>query len=422
VTGLRIAYMAGPGNVLGAYECLERGERDTTNSHVGYSELMLHACMSVGASELLALTTHPSGGYEREDLKIDGLRVIVERIHDDFAGKSGLGYHAASFAHARTVRRALDRFKPDVLVVSDDPPRAGALRRMTPPGCKLVRVFHCAVTPTRRDRTLRERLLLGLDVMTAPRFDAILTASRQVSDQVRELWPDAPIAEFLPHFDRELHLRIQPLPAFDRELRCVFVGRVERAKGVFDLLEAAKLLKQMRAPVSFDVCGHGSAFQELENQAVAAHQAGQIDIANFRLRGWCNREVMQSVTAQAHVGVVPTRTEFGEGFNQAAVELLLSGRPIVTSHAIPAAKYVKDAASIVPPDNPGALALELAYLASQKGFGMVAHMHEACERATAKFLRPETSYQTAMEHVIGALARGQRVIDRRVGFDGEVGA
>jgi len=411
---LRIAYMAGPGNVLGAYECLERGERDTTNSHVGYSELMLHACMSVGASELLALTTHPSGGYVREDINIDGLRVIVERIEDDFAGKSGLAFHAANWAFAKQVRAILDRFHPDVLIVGDDPPRAAALRQMVPPGCRLVRVHHCAPTPHLVPASLKQRILLGIDsIAMYGRVDAILSASSVVTKQVRQLFPGTPVAEFLPHFDAELHEEERPMPSPSDGLRCVFVGRALRSKGIFDILEAAKILRQAGERVSFDICGDGEGFAELERQVRAANLGSR-----FVLHGWCDRAKMADVMARAHVGLTPTRSEFAEGFCQSAIELILRRLPVVASHAIPAASYMGRAVSVVPHDDPVALALELAHL-SRSPETLLA-MHAQCAAAAAKFLRRDTSYEAAMTSVLESLARGKRPRDRLVSFDGEV--
>lgn len=434
---LRIAYLAGPGNVLGAYECLERGEKDTTNSHVGYSELMVRACQSVGASALLALTTNESGGTWRSfPMRFDDLTVQVERIPDHFAGKHGWRYHAANWTMARHVRKVLERFRADVLVVGDDPQRAAALRWMLPKGCKLVRVQHCALTPLLRERSAKERALLAIDQALAPRFAAVLTASQQVSEQVRELWPDAPVVEFLPHFDRELHVVERALPSLweeldlnadsppgwttcgsvrKRELRCVFVGRALREKGIFDLLEAAIILREAGAPVRIELCGDGPDFAELKRQAEEARLGDR-----FVLHGWCQRQRMEEVMAGAHIGLAPTRSDFGEGFCQSAVELCLRRLPLIASRAIPAVRYLGEAVSIVPHDDAGTLALELAYLASDKGFGAVERMHRACGEVTAKFLRHDTSYAAAMEHVLGALARGAAVRERLISHDGEV--
>jgi glycogen(starch) synthase len=416
--GLRVALMAGTGNVRGALELLARGEHDSTNSHVGYSEQVARACQSVGASELLALTYFGAPNSAGWSARVGALRVSVEQIPHHFLGRRGLRFHAASFEHARHVRGVLERFRPDVLVVSDDPPRALALAWMRTAGCKLVRVHHCAITPPLLRRTLAQRVLLGVDsVGMRGSFDAVLSASSVVSDQVRQLFPGAPIAEFLPHFDRELHTRIQPLPRFSGELRCVFVGRIEPSKGVFDLHAALQEALRRGARVSVDVCGDGSAMSELRRLVASSGSS-----ALFRLHGWCNREQMQALVARAHLGVIPTRSEFGEGFNQAAIELLLSGRPVLTSRAIPAACYAPGAVRVVKHDDPHAYADDLARLATPAGFTEVERIHQACEAEVAKFLRPETSYQAALEHVLRELMHGNAVRERCVGFDGSIRA
>jgi glycosyltransferase involved in cell wall biosynthesis len=60
---------------------------------------------------------------------------------------------------------------------------------------------------------------------------------------------------------------------------------------------------------------------------------------------------MREMFNRAHVVIVPTKTDFVEGFNQVVVEGVLSGRPVVTSAVCPALSYVKEAVVEVPPDD-----------------------------------------------------------------------
>jgi hypothetical protein len=96
----------------------------------------------------------------------------------------------------------------------------------------------------------------------------------------------------------------------------------------------------------------------------------------------------------------------------------MSGRPVVTSHAIPAASYVRDAIALAAHDDPYSLARRLHVLSVRTE--IVKGMHSACEREVAKFFDPRTNYQAAIEHVLDGLRAGQEVLDRTVSFTGEV--
>ena len=116
---------------------------------------------------------------------------------------------------------------------------------------------------------------------------------------------------------------------------------------MFDLLDIARRFKaQGIKDVVFDVCGRGGAFDELKAGADAAGVTDQL-----LLHGYCNRPKMREMFEQSHVVIVPTRSNFVEGFNQVVSEAVLAGRPVITSAVCPAIQYVGDAAYEVPVDD-----------------------------------------------------------------------
>lgn len=84
-----------------------------------------------------------------------------------------------------------------------------------------------------------------------------------------------------------------------------------------------------------------------ESHRLAALEAG-VD-SSFVCHGHCNKTQMREMFNQAHTIIVPTRTDFAEGFNKVVAEGVLSGRPVVTSAVCPAVSYVRDAVVEVPP-------------------------------------------------------------------------
>lgn len=415
---MKIAYMAGPGNVRGALELLEQGEDDVGLSHVGYSTQMLRAAARLDAREVLMFTdgvhkNRPTPDMDRNNFDIWGMRVRVVQLKKHYAGKRGVRFHLASIAQAMEMRQSLRRFKPDYLIASDEPNRAVALEAARTPGCHTVRVHHCAVWPWMIDRfTPKQAACNYADMMFAP--DAALSASRVVSCQLQSLYGQKlPIAEFLPSFDEHLHYRLSDLPAFEGELHVAYIGRIERYKGVMDLAEVASLLRHAGQKVFFHVCGDGDAMPELR-QFVADRK-----LTNITLNGNCDRLEMQQILRRCHMGIVPTRTEFGEGFCQAAVEHMLSGRPVLTSAAVPGLPYLGRAAYSVPA--PDSVAYYCAALVT-----LLHHPHKlqqaaaACKREVQKFFDVGNSYEAAMIHVLNNLSNdfGVKPPHRFIGFSG----
>src|SRR6185312_8927579 len=177
----------------------------------------------------------------------------------------------------------------------------------------------------------------------------VLSASGDISRQLDHLTAGEhrPVIEFLPTY-RPGTFPQNPDPPGERSpFRVLFAGRIERNKGVFDLLEIARRLSAAgRTDIEFDLCGAGSALDELKRHV---EQAGLSE--RFRLHGHRSRPEMREMFRQCHVLIVPTTTDFAEGFNQVVVEGVLAGRPVITSDVCPALEYVRDAVIEVPPDD-----------------------------------------------------------------------
>lgn len=412
---MKIAYMAGPGNVRGALQLMEDGEDDVGLSHVGYSSQMLRAAARVGAREVLMFTDGVHNGPEQDRSIFDiwGMRVGVVQLKNHYEGKSGARFHLASLSQARAMRRVLREFKPDVLIASDEPNRAAALEFARTEGCTTVRVHHCSIWPWLKPVTLKQTALNIADHAFPP--DVAMSASRVVSNQLRMLYGQRmPIAEFLPSFDEQLHLRITPLPETPGELHVAFIGRVETYKGVMDVARAASWLRMAQQRVFFHVCGDGDAMPEL--QRYISERNLQDRVFTY---GRCDRIEMQDVMRRCHIGIAPTRSEFGEGFCQAAVEYVLNGRPVLGSPAIPGLPYIAEAAWSIP-----AADSVLYYCAALTTLlhdpQKIDRMHKACRKTVEKFFDAGSSYEAAMIHVLNSVNRDLCVLpaNRYLSFEG----
>jgi glycosyltransferase involved in cell wall biosynthesis len=135
-----------------------------------------------------------------------------------------------------------------------------------------------------------------------------------------------------------------PVPHSQKPFNIVFAGRVEHNKGVFDLLAMAEKLRGHG--VTFEVCGGGSVLEKLKH---SCQQRGLEDIVT--IHGRLNRPQLLAVYTRAHVVIVPTRSDFSEGFAMVAAESILMGRPVICSSVVPAAELLQGSTIVVPADD-----------------------------------------------------------------------
>jgi len=121
----------------------------------------------------------------------------------------------------------------------------------------------------------------------------------------------------------------QYLPG-DRVYKLVYVSRIEIAKGVNDIVELAKILKD-KFPLEISIYGDGSYAKEL-----------QIEIDKFglnnivKIKGWLGQKKMQNVINEHHVALFTSRFE---GYPNALLDYIFSKIPIIAAD-IPTVKAV----------------------------------------------------------------------------------
>ena len=340
---LRIFYAAGPGNVLGTYRHWKEGREDPSQVNLAYSGLFFRQCAEHGDTALVVSSCRESG-------YIDDGQFRVRHRCTRFQDAQGVLYHVGQVIAALQLIASAVRFRADVAIVACGTAYWFPLRVLPLFGIRVVPSLHCVLWKKYRRLGVAPRLIRWLNAgFFRKSAHRILSASRDISQQLGQITAHKhkPVIPFLPTYDRRSFDGMpSPEPA-RRPFRVFYAGRIERNKGVFDLLTIAKRFKQEQVDdVVFDICGTGSAFDELRDQAAAA---GVTD--RFLLHGYCNQPVMRQKYAEAHVVIVPTTTDFVEGFNQVVSEAVLAGRPVITSDVCPAVSYVSGAVLQVPPDD-----------------------------------------------------------------------
>jgi glycosyltransferase involved in cell wall biosynthesis len=151
--------------------------------------------------------------------------------------------------------------------------------------------------------------------------------------------------------------------------------------------------------VAFDLCGSGSDLEALREASADLQE-------RFRCHGHCDRETMLQMYSQSHVVIVPTRTEFVEGFNQVIAEAVLAGRPVITSAVCPALMYVNEAAIEVTPNSVDDYAQAIRSLATDPA--LYAAKQEACRELRWQFLDLSNAWSTKLASVLQPLRRPQQ--------------
>ena len=261
-------------------------------------------------------------------------------------------YGALALRLAREIRA----FRPDVLIVQGAEDTALALvgRRLARSSAPVVFDVHGDWRNSTRvygsaGRRLASPIADGLARLTLRRADAVRTVSGFTSSLVREYGVE-PISTFPAYMDLGPFLASQPKP-FPPQSSALFVGVLERYKGVDVLADAWRRLVAARPGAQLHVVGAG----RLEGLVRAL-----ADDPDLGAR-WTERLDTAGVAKaldEATLLVLPSRRE---GMGRVIVEAFCRGRPVVGTRSGGIPDLVEDGVNglLVPADDAAALAVAL---------------------------------------------------------------
>src|SRR6185436_4751668 len=129
----------------------------------------------------------------------------------------------------------------------------------------------------------------------------------------------------------------------------LFVGRIERAKGVFDLLESFSAIRAQIPGITLVCAGEG-------DRDTLAQRAAQLGVqASLRLPGWIDGDAIQDLLNGAAVFVLPS---YAEGQPMSLLEAMAAGTPVIatTVGGIPELVKHRETGLLVAPGDSAALA------------------------------------------------------------------
>lgn len=332
----RILYAIGPGDVVRAFHDWRKSEITSSETSLTFSGQFFDFCRD-SHIQCWAISSNDLVGYVD-----DGLIRVENRPKKPRGNLSGVRFHTRQLRYGLSILASALRFNADLVIVDSGTTHWFVLSAYRVFGLKIVNNFHNAIWPAGYPpNRLKDRLINFLDGLYLRWMsDASMGVSPECQRQAESIARTSlKFFQFRPQYlSNHFENRCEPDPTA-RPFRTVFAGRVERDKGVFDLIEIARLLEEIRpGEFVFEVCGDGSAYQEL----VSNVQSSGL-VSTFIVHGLLKRQELVEIYGRCHLVIVPTTHECSEAFAMVAAEAILVGRPVLSSSVVPATEILKPA-------------------------------------------------------------------------------
>ena len=239
---------------------------------------------------------------------------------------------------ARAVRRALTRFKPDVVHAHEPLIPSTSLHALHRSSAPVVGTFHASAESSAGYRVARPIL-----ERAAKRITTRTAVSDAARDFARSYFP-GDYALTPNGIERERFATAEPLDLGARPT-VLFLGRIEPRKGLEVLIRAMPRLADLRAVLV--VAGSGPG--EKGCMRLAAEQG-----VDARFFGRVDDPMIAGLYRGATVYCAPGLG--GESFGIVLVEAMAAGVPVVASDLPGYRAVTAGAAALAPPGDPGALA------------------------------------------------------------------
>ena len=389
---MRLFFALGPGDVVGDIRRVSAQSTASGETSITFSEQLLRLVQAKGWSALM-VSYHP-----RIDAMTVGAVEVVNRAKR-WPGRGGPMFHLSQIAYALTLLRLARRSRADAAFIDSGTTHYFMLTLFRLAGIRVIVNFHNVRWPQGYEPRGIGRLVRALDSwFFRTGCDAVLGCSPECGVQARADGAVAlPFFEWRGQYSRE-GFEAAPTVAADGAFRLMFAGRIERNKGVFDLLEIAERLKsRFPRPVEIAICGDGPALAELR-EAVTSRGLG----AQVVILGRLERDALLAQYRAADAVIVPTRGDFCEGMPLVCAEAMLAGCPVVTSRVSNALPVIGAAIAEAQPEDVDSYVAAITKLATDRDY--YAKLQSACAAASQQFLDPAQGYDRAIERAVALIA------------------
>lgn len=347
---LRVTFIPGPGDVAGTFDYWRSGRHDARVPSITYS-LMFYELMVQLDARCQIIAHHPIGESAAEPGERFRFDQVTQRPAKGRIDRSRSRAELADELVALT-----NDFDPHVVILSTHGP-SSAWKPLSR-GRRLILSVHNTFWPMHRPpRSLKGRLRKAVLSHRTRALDGAICTSHECARQLATLTRD----RFLAEVECPQILRTHPLAKADAVRDLLFLGRIERSKGVFMLIDVFEQLAAAHPQLTLTIAGSGSADAALAKRIAASPHQDRIAFP-----GRLNSDEVHVAIAKADLLVCPTMTTFNEGLALVGFEAAAHGVPSVLSSIVPASDLLANSCVVYEADNPDSLAASLSRLIGDK--------------------------------------------------------
>jgi glycogen synthase len=386
---LRIIYAAGPGDIIGTYRYWKKKQEDPSIPGLTDSGQFYDLVQELGDIKALVVSSCPC-----KDLVNEAPFTLK---HIPKKQRSGLFYHISQVTYGLRICFEAICFKASIAVIEEGTSHWFVWNLLYLFNIEVIPSLKCTLWPEFQPLSFKQKVLNYIDrSFFKKKVKAILSMSGVINQQIATLtnFKHPPIFNFLPIYQRKMFDNILLPNPQQRPFNILYIGRIETCKGVFDVLEIAKIFRKKKLEeIKFIFCGQGSSYEELSSKIISYNLTEVC-----RLEGYCDREKLKKNLEKSHVVIVPSRTSFGEGYCMVVVEGVLAGRPVITSKVCPALYDVLPAVCETEPDHFESYAAAILELYSSPNFYQI--KQKACSQVSEPFYDINNAWKVALKKAI----------------------
>lgn len=379
-----LMYVEGPGNIVEALSRWHNQEDLLSETSLTFSGQVFDFCKE-NNFKTVAISAFPkSNAVEYKNFSAFSKPKLML--------KGSLGYYLSQVLYGLYLIGLAIKYKPKYFHVTNGSTFFFMLAPLKLLGIEVFPQFHNTLWVKGYPPTSKvTRFFLALDAWFLKRVStAAFCCSPEIKNQIQEITQskNCPTHVFKAQFYRKNFENSPPLPESKSPFVITFAGRIERNKGVFDILEMAQKLKDEN--IVFNICGGGSDLEHLRSKCKNLGLEKSVLI-----HGKLDRTRLLKMYTDAHTVVIPTRSTFPEGFAMVAAEAVLLERPIITSAVVPALELLKEAAIEVATEDVNSYVSAIKLLISDES--VYKEKQAACSKLKKQFLDGKEGLSKVLE-------------------------
>jgi glycogen(starch) synthase len=336
---LRVAFIPGPGDVAGTFQHWRAQQHEPRVPIIAYSLMFYELMDRLDAHSLIISLESVAAARESMSDRFHFQQIVPRPATGRWS------YFWSQYQFAKSINAIVGDYDPHVVVTSTHNPALSWPRLAK--NRKLVLTAHNSFWPQGSEPTgLKARLRKALLSSHARALDAAICTSHECARQVAlltdgRIQADVECPQIVSRYPIEERTDVRNL---------LFLGRVERPKGVFLLLDVFEQITQQYPSLRLTIAGDGDAAPELRHRLLTSSLSQKVSFL-----GRVDSQGVHAAIAASDLVVCPTMTSFNEGLAVVGFEAAAHGIPTILSSVVPASHLLSDSCTMYQADDPASL-------------------------------------------------------------------